>query len=318
MSEVLAVLSDDSRIEATALFQELSTGLFAARDLLAQYQQATSGCTSDSVPLAVDEAAGSFCKNSERNARSSEAISGIAPVGMPSPSVGGARRLDTPRISSDEMAASSVAETASTVSSAGSAALDRARRATNKSEVSGAPALPGGGAAAAEQPFSEQLFSDMRDKLRAAEAAAEEARAVMKAERNGRLTAEAMMRDLGANVPEIAASNSSSAGGSLFLSSLSLDDESEGAGCTSSSATAAVFSAAGAGAVGSTSRERVSSAGTARGAAVREKGRSTGHAVSSAFSGALAASSGLFAGLRTPTSKEGAARGGASGASPVE
>jgi len=131
-------------LEALALFNELSAGLFAVRDLLTQYEeQAAATAGEPSSPVVT-------LKSSMSKA--------------PDEGAGG--------------------ETAS-VSTAGSAALDRARKASVK---------PG---AATDDAV---LVAELREKLRTTQLTLEEERATLAAERALRLEAEAKLRSLGAPI----------------------------------------------------------------------------------------------------------------------
>ena len=161
--QAMDALPEASRVEALALFQELSTGLFAVHELLAQYREEVS--------------------------RAGGALEGAAP-GLTRASSTYVTAVDVKLV---ELTASPVVTadgaTPSQYGSAGSAALDRARRANEKP--------PSG------------VEAELMAKVRVAEAAIEESRAALKYERAGRLAAEAKLREMGAEVPEFHGASSS-------------------------------------------------------------------------------------------------------------
>ena len=174
-------LPEASRIEALALFQELSTGLFAVRELLAQYNEQVSRA-GGAPPSLHEMAAGSEHDLAEDSNPSAMQI-GVSSKSAPSP-----RGHHEPS-SFEPSEPSSPVERFKSAS--GNAALDRARKASAK---------PGGYAPDAKGPWD----------ILQAEEARDAALAALAAERAARLAREAQLRELGAEVPEFQGADSSS------------------------------------------------------------------------------------------------------------
>ena len=168
-----SVLPEVDREKALALFHELSNGLYAVKALLEDYDD-SAGDEEDSSrmsrPSFVSEGAGSFSIGdddySSRMSRHSEIGGLVHPGGGPG----------TP---ADETAS---------VSSAGAAALERARAT--------------GGVGTATGALGNEVINDLREKLRQAQQAAHNAAAEANTERSRRLAAEAKLHELGQSPPD--------------------------------------------------------------------------------------------------------------------
>ena len=192
-------LPEASRLQALALFQELSHGLFQVRDLLAQYKAEGAARHGGEEPPDVADASndslgpppGGLASQSSEIGFSVNPMVGPTPTPM-APLAETSERRTSLEEASEQRKRGDSSETRN------QDAIDRARRASAK---------PG--------------TATLEAQLRNAEIALDEARATAAAERAGRLALEAKLRELGVEVPEFRPAPTSSG---------SLDEGSSGSG----------------------------------------------------------------------------------------